>query len=244
MHLNIYDTEELIPLKRNQKLTPDKIYLIGSESVTNSLYFRSARDIEKAHQLIIHRLSGILTVVDYLFTPKGWLLLVKFKSKSEIISFYKRMRGFCKDKVLKYDVGRIISEIIRTTISTLVSFINSGSKRKGALVYRVFKRFSISTLKGVKLLMSKMKKREIILSNQNKRFSPNLKRWNKSVLPGIGMSFLSSDTRFEKILSSEKNSLNSVLLNIGFQLKVCNLNVLFKNGFIDKCLIINDKMLR
>lgn len=234
MKLNIYNYEGIFQLKRNQKLKPNKLFLIGSESVTNSLYFRRPQDLRYAHKVIVQRLSGILEVLDYLFTPKGWLLIVKFKSENKINNYYRRMRGYPLDKVLKYDVGKIISEVIRTTISSLVNFINKGSNRKGTLVYRSFKRFSITSISAVKLLIAKMKRQEIILSNQKKQFKPSIKFWKNNILPKIGMSFLSSG----KQLGSKKN--------VEFEkssIKLSNISFKKEEFLVVKSLVINVKML-
>jgi len=235
MKINIHNQTGIQQLKRNQKLIPENLFLIGSESVTNTLYFRRAKDIKYAHKVIIHKLSGILHVVDYLFTPNGWLLLVKLKGAIEIESFYRRMRGLEKDEILKYDVGRIISEVIRTTISSIVSYINRGSNRKGALVYRVFKRFSILSISTAKSLISKMKKKEIILSNQRKQFQPSLKLWNRKILPKIGMIFLSSIEREELVGNAKKEEmigLKSIL--IGYDKLIIGSNSLIFNVYFDR----------
>ena len=168
MKLNIYNSEGIHKMGRNQKLTPGNIFLIGSESVSNSLYFRKSSDIQYAHKVVNQRLSGILDVVDYLFTSKGWLLLVKLKSKTDILNYYSRLKSKNKASLKKLDAKEIISEVIRLAISSIAGHINRSSKRKGALVQKAFKRFEIASISEIKKLMNKMKRKQIILSNQRK----------------------------------------------------------------------------
>ena len=203
MKLNIYKSEGINQLSRNQQLTPGKIFLIGSESVSNSLYFRKASDIKFAHKVINQQLSGILKVIDYLFTPNGWLLLVKFKTKQDILNYYSRLKANKNETNKGLIAEKIISEVIRLAISRIAVFVNKNSKRKGALVNRAFVRFEISSIDSIKKLMGKMKRREIMMCNQRKQFQPSLKQWKSKLLPNIGMCFLSRGKRNEELENKE-----------------------------------------
>lgn len=177
----------LLILSRNEKLFASSIYVISSESAAQNLYFENRTNLIYAHKKIKEHMGGVLEVMNYLFTPYGWLMLVKTRNKEKILSYYKRRRKNKKNiKVVaeKENDSEIISEQIRYAISSIALRVNVQNNRSGTLVQGNFARFLVKDLKSAKALILKMKNKEIDLCRQSKRYRGRIEQWNED--GGIG----------------------------------------------------------
>ena len=193
MKINVHSIDGLIQLKRNKKLKSNRLYLLSSESVANCKYFNSRKDIQYSHTIMQQKLSGILRIIDYQFTSKGWFLLVKFKSEKLIFSYYERLLKVSrnKDRLFIENSEDIISEQIRITISSIAKFVNKSSRRKGTLVARAFSRYEISSKSVFTSLKNRLKRMEMIFEKQKKLFNKETK-WSKKLIKTLSKKLLCS----------------------------------------------------
>lgn len=200
MKKRLNELDSLILLERSTAMYAECLYLINSESSARNLYFTTKRDIKFAHQMINRHLSGIMEVVSYLFTPEGWILIVKTKSEEEILSYLRTKKHLSKklSSMLEVlDISGIISEHMRKTISSIARQINRYNNRQGVLVKHCFSRYIFETLEAGIAVMRKMKKEEIRLCKQRKRYRPNMKFWDRAGEVLKGDVFLSMGSRVD-----------------------------------------------
>lgn len=202
-------------LKRNEKLLPNSIYIIGSESVARNFFFNQKKDLEIMHLKIKHHLSIVANVIDYVFTPYGFTLVIKTKSAKSIIENYSSLQKR-KNKSIRFtDASRIISEQIRFAISAGVKKINIQNKRSGSLSHSNFFRFLAQEYNDIIIAINHLKNKVYALCRQNRRFRRKLNKWNINNLmfykQGSLISSESDQSIFIKSIKLSKNYLEQII---------------------------------
>lgn len=215
MRKQLEKVQGIRPLSRNTKLQSEGIYLLSSESAAQSVYFETKRDIIRAHKLMNKHLQHCMGIMDYLFTSDGWILVVETKSSKAIIEAVKK-RGYKSDKmkgaIKSKDISIIISELIRYVISGIARITNSRANRLGALVRRNFSRYVFRSMENVEKIMKLMKKEQVMLCHQRKRYRPSIK-WRKALqgLAGKGDVYLCTE-KYGKV--GEMGRLGVIVLRV------------------------------
>ena len=193
MKSSISKKSSVITLKRNEFLEANGFYLIGSESTAQNLYFETKADIKYAHSKVKEHLNGVMDIISYLFTETGFLLLVRTKSKEQIIKSYSETQKRHRRSIRFQDPGPIISEKIRHAISSIVGRSNQKNGRSGTRVNSNFMRFIFSSIEGAKSIMKEMLNEQIDLCRQRRKYRPKFTYWNRDgLLSCPGDIFLST----------------------------------------------------
>lgn len=166
-------------LKRNEKLLPDSIYLIGSESIAKNLYFKKKENLETMHKKIKQHIKIVADILEYVFTPYGFILMIKTKNKNQIKTEYELLQRR-KNKPVRYSTAsKIISEQIRLAISTGNKQINIENRKSGSLSHSNFFRCISKEYKILKRVIEKIKVGLITLCRQNRRYRSIVQKWNE-----------------------------------------------------------------
>lgn len=230
MKKKLLQFSEIQILRRNEKLRAEGLYLLNSESVAQNIYFETKRDIKWAHRMIQRHLEGVMEVVDYLFTPNGWILIVAVRSEDEILEqmeLKEYKSKTIKVAIKKKQISVILSELMRYVISGIARIINRNNIRGGTLVRSNFNRFVFCSTSSYRVIMKKMKKAEIKLCHQRKRYRANMKWFDKEGELKKGDVFLSGLRAGENGNGYEIGCLGDVLVAYKF----CVLRKMIKTTF-------------
>lgn len=211
-------------LKRNEKLCSNSIYVIGAESVARNLFFRSKADLEVMHLKIRQHLKMVADVLDYVFTPYGFILLIRTKPDGIIINNYNNVQKR-KGKFIRYSTSsQIVSEQIRLAISTAARKINSNNNRSGAITHSNFFRMVGDSMVNVNNLLKFALNKITVMCRQNRKYRAKLFNWNRDGL------ISKNDLLITPI--KENESINQyTLIEIKYYSKNDFLNFILKNTF-------------
>lgn len=160
-------------MKTVKNLKENGIYLITGKAVAKNAFFENRIDVELAHRYIVRYLTGMMEVQDYLFTPEGWMLIVKTKSVEKISSTYLDLRSRskkAKEAHIKTKASEMLSEHIRFFLSKLVRTMNERNNRTGTKVHRVFERFIFDSYEECADCMDRMRREALNMCNQTSRY--------------------------------------------------------------------------
>ena len=80
-------------------LFEDRIYAISNASGAKNCLFKSLEDIKYFQEKLDHQLSSICNLIAYSFKADEYVLLIRMKSREEIVNFYRKK----KSKGLQHD---------------------------------------------------------------------------------------------------------------------------------------------
>lgn len=160
-------------MKSIKKLEENSIYLLSGKAVAKNAFFETRKDVEFAHRYIMRYLQGMMDIQDYLFTPDGWMLIVKTKSAesiSESYSIFRQNSKKAKEGSIKTNPSDMLSEHIRFYLSALVKSMNKENIRTGTKVHRVFERFIFESYEECIGYMESMHAEVLELCSQREKY--------------------------------------------------------------------------
>jgi len=175
-------------MKKIKHTQANGFYIFTGRSNANSCFIEK---ISHAKQFLIYGnyfLKGYLKIYDYVITRDEWILVVKIKSKKELID---------RVGVDSEEVWRIISERMRLFLSTFVRVTNNQKGRTGCLVHSRYERMYFDSLDEAKVVIDKIRKQQIKFYNSRKKYRGLKIHYRIGVKLGAGSVFLCSKDRAE-----------------------------------------------
>ena len=152
-------------LPRNVKLESKGLYLIQSESAARSLYFASRNEISYAKKMFRRHFDGVIEILSAYYTNKGFAILIRIKSEASLM-----MNWVSRGKNVM-EVHRVISEVIRYSISAISKNRNRKNGRKGSVVRENFRTFVLKGITSVNEVLKMMREGKVELSGQEGRYA-------------------------------------------------------------------------
>lgn len=208
-----------------------EIYLIQGQSSANSLAFEDKAEIIKFQQMCNRILSPYFKLKEYLFTPDGWQLVVRVRSKETIIKHYKLGREKLGHETTSIpDLWRILSEKIRILRSNYIVWSNKKEGRTGSKVSKSYERFIFESIDEARTYIKKMRNNEIDLSQKKERYKADKTQFNQDGLIITGDSILTSK-------NVQENGFSVKLIGLK-QLDVWDIMSLVVCRLIDKTIVM------
>lgn len=155
----------------------NRICLAMGNAVARNLMFESKQDHELFFKYWKKYLGGMATLLNYHLSPTGWTLLIKTKSKEEIIAAYHAQRSQSKkakkENTLK-DAPRILSEHFRIFLSQFVRRSNAHHRRKGCKVMQRFHKYVLKDGVDYEYFFEKITKKSRRQVQIKKKYQANL----------------------------------------------------------------------
>ena len=178
-------------LQRNVKLRSDGLYLIQSESAARSMYFESKKQISYAKKMFRRHFAGVIEILSEYYTNKGIAILIRIESEASLMKNWEA-RG---KNVM--EVHKVISEVIRYSISAISKNRNRKNGRKGSVVRENFRTFVLKDLISLNEILRMMREGEVELSGQEGRYEQVVE---------VGSEFFEWDAN-QDVLREEENLL-------------------------------------
>ncbi len=175
MKTYIRDLNSLRLLRRNSSLQCGRYYLLQSESTGNTKYFEGTSELDYAKRVLRKHFSGVMELVYEMYTSGGFLLCVYIRSEEEV------QEGWMSKGKLPCKSSRILSEILRYSISAIAKFRNYVNGRKGSVVRENFRAYEFVGESSFEEVMGMLDRGEVDLSGQEMEY----RGWEESEELGV-----------------------------------------------------------
>ena len=177
-------------MKKIKKVQADCFYIFQGRSNANSCFIENLSQGELFLTYANHYLKGYLTVYDYVINRDGWMMVVKIKSKNDLLS---------KKDLDEGSVWRIVSERVRLFLGTFAKVSNDRKGRTGCLVHRPYERLYFETLREAMYVINGVRQQRIKIYNGRKKYRGKKTHFRVEKSIGKGSIFISSrDIRRKK----------------------------------------------
>lgn len=189
-------------MKKIQKIKGEGFYIFQGRSNANSCFIEK---LSQGHLFLTYAnfyLKNYLTVYDYIINRDGWMMVVKIKSRKEILFNKNLVDG---------EVWRIVSERVRLFLSTFVKVSNRKKRRTGCLVHSSYERLYFESLSEAMKIINGVRQQSIKLYNGRKKYRGMKTHYRISKSIGKGSIFICSrDVRRHKEKVSKFGEMLSV----------------------------------